>query len=63
MRREEQDFTKAFRAMNGGTEVNAMLEYRNMKKTNTPYTRGLVNDTIEGLNGRGRNYLEDDDTP
>lgn len=62
MRREEQDFTKAFRAMNGGTEVNAMLEYRKMKKTNTLYTRGLVNDTIEDLNGRGRN-LEDDDTP
>ena len=39
MRREEKDFTDKYKAMHGGTTVNAMLEYRNMKKTNTPYTR------------------------
>ena len=61
MRREEKDFTEQYKAMHGGTTVNAMLAYRNMKKTNTPYTRGIVNDIIDGLSrGKARNYLEDE---
>ena len=61
MRREEKDFTDQYKAMHGGTTVNAMLAYRNMKKTNTPYTRPLLNETIDGLShGKARNYLEDE---
>jgi hypothetical protein len=61
MRKEEKDFARQIRAQQGGTELDAMLQYRQMKKTNTPYTRGIVNDTIDGLSqGKARNYLEDE---
>ena len=61
MRREEKDFARQIRAQQGGTELDAMLQYRQMKKTNTPYTRPMLNETIDGLShGKARNYLEDE---
>ena len=59
MFREENEFCKVYRAQNSCTKVNAMLEYRKMKKTNTPFTKPLVNDTIEGLSDKWRSYYDD----
>lgn len=61
MRREEREFANTYRALNQGTQVNAMVAYREFKKQNNPYTRSYVNDTIEGVaeNGKWRNYYED----
>ena len=55
MRKEEKDFVDNYRAKNGGTEVNAMLEYRKMKLTSTPYNRKSPNDII---NDQRKNLLD-----
>lgn len=58
MFKEENEFSKMLRAQNGGTKVNAMLEYRQMKKTNTPFTRAIINETVEGLSDKWRDFYE-----
>ena len=50
MRKDEKDFVDKYRAKNGGTEVNAMLEYRKMKLTSTPYNRKSPDDIIRDQN-------------
>ena len=49
---QENRFVNNYRAIHGGTKVQAMTEYRNLMKTNTPYTRTLKNETIDGFEER-----------
>ena len=49
MNPQEDRFVANYRAVNRCTKVEAMVEYRNLMKTNTPYTRTLKNETIEGF--------------
>lgn len=57
---EENSFCDAYRAMHGGSKVNAMVQYRELKKTNTPYTRKYINTMIEGFEENARRTFYDD---
>lgn len=46
MHKDEKDFTDKYREVHGGTEVDAMLEYRKMKLTSTPYNRRSPDDIL-----------------
>ena len=50
--KQESRFVNNYRALNNCTKVEAMVEYRNLMKTNTPYTRTLKNETIDGFEER-----------
>ena len=52
MNQQEDRFVANYRAVNHCTKVEAMVEYRNMRKTNNPYTRPLKNETIDGFEER-----------
>lgn len=49
---QEDKFCSNYRAIHGGTQVDAMIQYRELMKTNTPYVQLLKNEEIEGLNDR-----------
>lgn len=55
MRKDEKDFVDKYRAVHGGTEVDAMLQYRKMNLTSTPYNRKSPNDII---NDQRKNLLD-----
>ena len=57
---QENSFVNNYRAIHGGTKVQAMVEYRNLMKTNTPYTRTLKNETIAGFQENIRRKLYND---
>lgn len=59
-RNQENQFVTAYRAMHGGTKVQAMQAFRDMKKTNTPYTRRYINETIAGFQENARRTFYDD---
>ena len=46
MSKDEKDFVDKYRAVHGGTEVEAMLQYRKMNLTSTPYNRKSPDDII-----------------
>ena len=55
MSKDEKDFVDKYRAVHGGTEVDAMLQYRKMNLTSTPYNRKSPNDII---NDQRKNLLD-----
>ena len=57
---QENQFVNNYRAIHGGTKVQAMVEYRNLMKTNTPYTRTLKNETIVGFQENTRRKFYND---
>lgn len=46
---QQERFCSDYRAKHGGTKVEAMKAYRNLLKTNNPYTRPLKNEEIPGF--------------
>ena len=46
---QENKFVSNYRAVNHCTKVQAMIEYRNMNKTNSPFKGPLKNENIEGF--------------
>lgn len=47
MRKDEKEFADKYRAVHGGTEVDAMLQYRKMNLTSTPYNRKSPDDILK----------------